>query len=543
MALEERIRLVIETVTDRANTGLSSFRTAVGEADGVMGKFKAGAGAAMESVKANAGALAMAGGAALVAFGVKAVSAFQETALAAGAFSEAAGVSVENASRLREVSDDLGISADTTEGAIRKMNMAIANGKAPTKEFADQIVYAKDGSVDSYESFINLATAIGKIKDPTERAKAAQETFGKSYGDIAEMMSMSAEDLRAKLNSVSEAKVISSKELDQARNYRDSMANLKDILEDFEVTIGSAVVPALTDLADALVSLNDLLGPLGSIQDFISAAYDTTGLDSIVESIKAINEVFNPTLDGLVSDTAFSLTKVGEGAEAAGDGVDYADRIISDFNQGTGADFKQTMEDAAEATRDAEDAYKDLKGTLSDTQAWLNVQSAVDEMRAKLADGEASYREQAAAVLDTTAEVADYVAQTDKIKPEVKTSIYAALEQGGLDGVLTFIDTLSRGFDLPIFPKVVGGVGLNAAVAGKRAAGGPVDSGKPYLVGENGPEVVVPDGNGTVIPNHALGGPTVVKVYIGERELSQIVRSEVSSSNAQTVTDLRRGTR
>ena len=39
---------------------------------------------------------------------------------------------------------------------------------------------------------------------------------------------------------------------------------------------------------------------------------------------------------------------------------------------------------------------------------------------------------------------------------------------------------------------------------GARANGGPVQSGRAYLVGERGPEIVVPNGSGTVIPNGAL---------------------------------------
>jgi hypothetical protein len=37
-----------------------------------------------------------------------------------------------------------------------------------------------------------------------------------------------------------------------------------------------------------------------------------------------------------------------------------------------------------------------------------------------------------------------------------------------------------------------------------RAKGGPVIAGKPYLVGEKGPEIIVPKDSGTVIPNHRL---------------------------------------
>ena len=41
---------------------------------------------------------------------------------------------------------------------------------------------------------------------------------------------------------------------------------------------------------------------------------------------------------------------------------------------------------------------------------------------------------------------------------------------------------------------------------GARANGGPVMSGMPYLVGERGPEIIVPQSRGQVIPNNQLGG-------------------------------------
>lgn len=40
----------------------------------------------------------------------------------------------------------------------------------------------------------------------------------------------------------------------------------------------------------------------------------------------------------------------------------------------------------------------------------------------------------------------------------------------------------------------------------KRAMGGPVSAGRLHLVGERGPELFVPKGDGTIIPNDALGG-------------------------------------
>lgn len=44
-----------------------------------------------------------------------------------------------------------------------------------------------------------------------------------------------------------------------------------------------------------------------------------------------------------------------------------------------------------------------------------------------------------------------------------------------------------------------------------RAFGGPVLGGMPYMVGERGPEIFVPDMSGSIVPNHAVGGPTIVQ--------------------------------
>ncbi len=59
--------------------------------------------------------------------------------------------------------------------------------------------------------------------------------------------------------------------------------------------------------------------------------------------------------------------------------------------------------------------------------------------------------------------------------------------------------------------RIIGGIfNLIGQVAplfgGARAEGGPVSAGRAYLVGERGPELVVPRTNGHVVPNHALGG-------------------------------------
>lgn len=54
-----------------------------------------------------------------------------------------------------------------------------------------------------------------------------------------------------------------------------------------------------------------------------------------------------------------------------------------------------------------------------------------------------------------------------------------------------------------------------AALGGGRASGGPITAGVPYLVGEKGPEIVVPGQSGTVIPNNKIGGTINININAG----------------------------
>lgn len=93
-----------------------------------------------------------------------------------------------------------------------------------------------------------------------------------------------------------------------------------------------------------------------------------------------------------------------------------------------------------------------------------------------------------------------------------------------------------------------------------RAAGGPVMANEAYWVGEKGPEILVMGGrSGTIIPNHEIGqavssgaqapgadgsgGPTNVRVFIGDRELTDIVRIEMDDRDLATVGYVNSGSR
>ena len=53
---------------------------------------------------------------------------------------------------------------------------------------------------------------------------------------------------------------------------------------------------------------------------------------------------------------------------------------------------------------------------------------------------------------------------------------------------------------------------LTSLFGGFKAGGGPVNGGKAYVVGERGPELFMPRGNGDIIPNNQLGGGAITQV-------------------------------
>jgi hypothetical protein len=77
------------------------------------------------------------------------------------------------------------------------------------------------------------------------------------------------------------------------------------------------------------------------------------------------------------------------------------------------------------------------------------------------------------------------------------------------------------GFGAPV--AIAMGIGMVAAIwasvakakskAPGKAMGGPVQGMNPYMVGEKGPELFIPSGQGNIIPNNRLAGGTADRVY------------------------------
>lgn len=142
--------------------------------------------------------------------------------------------------------------------------------------------------------------------------------------------------------------------------------------------------------------------------------------------------------------------------------------------------------------------------------------------------------QQAAAAADRLKEAQDFAAQqTQALKDglvdaiiqgdnfaDVLANVAQALAKAALQAALFNEGPMAGGGGLFGFLGGVFGGGVRGndalsqalrgtgAFGGARAMGGPVNANTPYLVGERGPEIIVPRSAGQVIPNHNLGGTT-----------------------------------
>ena len=492
----------IPIITSLEDTGIKSakaafgdFKNAVSKAEGGMGKFKAGSKVAMDQVKANAGNLAMVAGSAIAGFAIKAVGDFQDLAIAAGKFSDATGLTVEDASKFMEAAGDIGIPVEKLEIAIGKLNKTIGADPDKVRDLGVDLVYLNDGSLDVNKTFLNTIQRIKDIKDPAEKAKVATQLLGRSWQDMAELIELGADDLKASLDSVDDSKIIDREEVDKAKNYRAAMDNLRDSFEKMAIQLGERLIPKVAELLELLAKLPELMRGAGGV----------------------VEDVFS-TEDMAAMGDAASITRLEFERLAEMYGGYYSSRV-----QGAKDDtyeLEQQMLDLEEATSATDAAFEALKGELKLEGAVIDAKKMLQQLQDKAVEAfkgaDGALGEYQESLIDAQLKVlalADLIALTDSQKNQIRVLV----DTGDLERAVTLIETISAGGYTPE---------LNAMrFRGARAAGGPVMSGSTYLVGERGPELFTPGASGTITPNNALGGGTSITVNVNGGDPNSIVRA------------------
>ncbi len=265
--MANRITVILEALGfDKGASSVKGFRQSILDADTTSGKFKAGFNSAMTSVTANAGALAVTGGAALVAFGVKAVGAFTDTAKAAIDLGAATGLAREDASRWIAVGEDMGVTAEQLTTSLGKIGKTLDGGSWEKYGIATRDAGGKARSTN--EILLDAFDTLGKIKSETERVKVGNELFGKGYSNLAPLIGKTRGEYEDMLGAVEDGQVITEKEAKKAERMRLAQDQLSDAFNDLTLSVGGFVAefsPMVEDMAGAINTAHDLAGAMADI--------------------------------------------------------------------------------------------------------------------------------------------------------------------------------------------------------------------------------------------------------------------------------------
>ncbi|AWM37015.1 hypothetical protein GobsT_50850 [Gemmata obscuriglobus] len=423
-----------------------------------------------------------------------------------------------------------GSNLDEFSAAVNKMNNLIGEAAKGNEEAVKAfdalgLSVAKLRTLSPEEQFYEIAQAVGQIKDQSTQTEAGMNVFGRGF------------------------------------------AAMLPLLKEYEGDMRKAV-GAQKELGDALD--DDTLQRIDAFGDALSAAgikIENAFLRAFAAILKVIDEI--PAVDALADQTASRYgtdsaapttgnTKFGV-TPASGPHTQYPLEEVVRTGTGAKGDNKSLLgaKDAADAAkarakqiRDATAALDDYNRSLREEGALLGLSdrdAAAQEARFRVEEiarkGNITLTQQQ---IDASAELAaqnyDLKAAQDEVNKAIQeatrfqqelhdklssTLTDIAFKAGSAtEAMLGFAESIARAaFEKriagPLADALIGTGGskgfLDDAISGAGslfggffADGGSPPVGLPSVVGERGPEIFVPRTAGTIVPNHNLGGTTVI---------------------------------
>jgi len=117
------------------------------------------------------------------------------------------GLATDDVQRLQYIAEQSGNSIDDLSGAISKLQVRLADGKAKAGIEALGLNFKKIREESPYDALSDVAEAIGKIENPTLRAQRAVEVFGKAGTEILPTLVSNFKELGAAAPVMSEETV------------------------------------------------------------------------------------------------------------------------------------------------------------------------------------------------------------------------------------------------------------------------------------------------------------------------------------------------
>jgi len=449
----------------QGQTGVKGLNKTLGDLDS---KFKSVTGVSLGFATAAGAAGAAVSG--LIKFVSDAVNETVAYATEIDNMSRLLGLSTEETSRLVQASDDLFISQETLTSGLQ----------AATRKGIDV----------SIEGLKRLADEYNSLPAGVTRSKFVLDTFGRSGAEMGKLMEQGAAGIDAATAAIADNMIITQKSMADIMNYKRSVDNLNDSWQGVKYTVGSTVIPQLDllfrvmtkgkdDVEKHAQAVNELQMQLDRAASAAAIGNKSAkaAMESLQKQLDTLNDEFYNTVDA-AGTTTTSLYGLGES-------IIPVSAYMSELTT-------QLIFNQAAAGLDAEAALKLAKHMGLVPPATEQAMNKIASWRAMLDSGKITLDEYTELVKRMKDEINNVQGKTVtvRVRGEIDNSAREAASFAG-QGRNAYI-------------------GLSAS---NRAVGGPVTGGTPYIVGEVGPELFVPNTSGSIVPHNQLAGSTVVNFY------------------------------
>lgn len=199
------------------------------------------------------------------------------------------GIAVEKLAGFQVATKQSGTDMDAFTSAANKLSVNIAKN---SEEFAKLGITAKDPA----DAFLQLADVFSSIEDPQQRAAVAAKALGKSWQEMAPLLSQGGAGLRAAVEEGTKLTGVTTEMAKEADKFNDEIEKMKAILGSVASIAGGEFAEGFNQLIDKIgeatqsgVTFNNVMMGIGNFA-FQNVYKDIERIGTVSTKVNAINE-------------------------------------------------------------------------------------------------------------------------------------------------------------------------------------------------------------------------------------------------------------
>ena len=445
------------------------------------------------------------------------------------AFAAASDQIVESVDKQLEKWHQFGISIESVKGAyaeldrLKSPDLSVGFGRKGAREAGANMAKLAKATELVQKAIENLSVNLGVSEDKSKKLLEALMTLGDAqtveginnaraaFLELADGEDLSNKELRNLITTLTDAS-IAALENKEAYDQLNLMLNNNTLLIKANADARDKALEKFLKEAEARQKLQDIIDGIAQTQ--------SKERIKLIEEGKSANQKFIEEAERLQA-----VLRRGN-SEMSGTELD-AYRVAIEKVAGTLFKTATITEKTAKKTKELKMAQDETLKMFEDQG--VRAAKSFEDALIGIADGSMTakdaFKQMAVSILRDMLRMQLKTA-TSRLAGLATSALTAAFFPGGTTSATMGAAGVSVSTDGRNFTQ-----GMGPSMSGPgRAMGGPVSGGKPYMVGERGPELMIPTGGGKVVPNNRLGGSDGVSVTLNiSTGVSQTVRAEIAN--------------